>query len=225
MLRANRHRPDNQRRLATRWAASPTRELVGSEGHRVSRRWSVVSLAVLVVCLLFAGCARNSTTATTDHADAARVQFERTTQTYNNTPLPAGKQERIRFLESVATGYTQLLHRYPDQPQWCAQALRSLGNVRAAEGRITDAVKIYERVGNEYPSDRWQVLQAWKSAADLLRENNQHAEAQVFYRKIIERFGDSDAPQLTRLIVAAAKSRAGGASHPVAAGTRLLQIN
>ncbi len=103
-----------------------------------------------------------------------------------------------------------MLRQYRDQAYWCAQATRSLGNVRVEQDRLNEAVALYRRVGDRYPAFEWEVLQAWKSAADLLWEAGQREEARGFYRQIIERFGEDpeEQPPVYRAIVKAAKSRA-----------------
>lgn len=112
-----------------------------------------------------------------------------------------------RQFDAAAAGYERILRHYPDQKELCAQALRSLGNVRAMQGRLDDAVKLYRRVGEKYAQQDWEVLQAWKSAADLLWEAGQNDEARKFYQQIVARFDAPDAPAVTKTIVRAARQR------------------
>lgn len=159
----------------------------------------------LIVCLLAAaGCATQSPE---QRAAGAKELFDQTTHQFH---LPAGATagaERDRLLQQAAAGYEQLLRRYADQPVWCAMALRSLGNVRAAQGRLDDAVKLYDCVASRYPSQDWEILQAWKSAADLLAEAGRPAEARQFDQKIVNRFDRPDEPEIVRTIVRAARRR------------------
>jgi tetratricopeptide (TPR) repeat protein len=111
----------------------------------------------------------------------------------------------------AATGYERVLRQCADQENLCAQALRSLGNVRAAQGRLDDAVKLYARVAEKYPRQDWEVLQAWKSAGDLLWDAARHDAARAYYRRIVERFDGPDAPAVAQLIVRAARARLLGA--------------
>ena len=108
---------------------------------------------------------------------------------------------------SAAAGYERLLKTYRDQPYWCAQALRSLGSIRAAQGKLDAAVKLYRQVGEEYPQQDWEVLQAWKSAGDLLWDAGRKDEARVFYQQIVERFDRPDAPAVVISVVRAAQKR------------------
>ncbi len=117
----------------------------------------------LVVSAL-AGCA----TPKQDRAADARKLFEQTVKQYHLPSAEAQGASRQQLLKQAAAGYERLLKTYRDQPYWCAQALRSLGNVRAEQGKLDDAVRLYVRVGDHYPQQDWEVLQAWKSAADLL---------------------------------------------------------
>jgi tetratricopeptide (TPR) repeat protein len=108
---------------------------------------------------------------------------------------------------AATADYRRLLRQYSDQPALCAAALRSLGNVRAAQGRLDEAVKLYRRVGVEYAAYDWEVLQAWKSAGDLLWEAGREAEACEFYRQIVARFDTPDAPAVYRQIIKGAQRR------------------
>lgn len=154
-------------------------------------RTSLVSLL-----LLLAGCA---TPQKQDRATDAKALFEKSVTLH---------QER-QFSEAAA-GYARLLKTCRDQPYWCAQALRSLGNVRAAQGKLDEAVKLYRQVGENYPQQDWEVLQAWKSAGDLLWEAGRKDEAQQFYRQIITRFDKPDAPAVFRTIVRGSQARLTG---------------
>jgi hypothetical protein len=104
-------------------------------------------------------------------------------------------------------GYDELLKRLPAETNLCAQSLRGLGSIHATRGKTNDAVKFYAAVGEKYASEDWEVLQAWKSAADLLWDGNQRQEAKRFYGKIVERFDKSDAPQIVQQVVRGSKAR------------------
>ncbi|MCL5098242.1 MAG: tetratricopeptide repeat protein [Candidatus Omnitrophica bacterium] len=138
---------------------------------------------------------------------AAQELFNQTTKLYHLPSAQASGAERVKLLEEAARGYEQLLNRYPDQPFWCAQALRSLGNVRADQGRLDDAIQCYRNVASKYPGQDWEVVQAWKSAADLLWEDGRRDEALEFYRKIVERFDTPNASQVIQTIVRGAKAK------------------
>jgi TolA-binding protein len=116
-------------------------------------------------------------------------------------------EHQQRHFAEAAAGYQRLLRQHPDQPYWCAQALRSLANVRAAQGQLDQAVKLYRQVGEQYPQQDWEILQAWKSAADLLWDAGRTNEAQRFYRQIIQRFDAPDAPAIVQTVVRAARAR------------------
>jgi tetratricopeptide (TPR) repeat protein len=142
-------------------------------------------------------------------AAGAKQSFEHTVSEFHLPSAEADGEARDELLAQAAEGYRQVLRRYGDQAYWCAQATRSLGNVRAEQGRLDDAIRLYERVGDRYAGYEWEVLQAWKSAGDLLWEAGRVEDARVFYRRIVERFdgnGD-DQPPVYRTIVKAAKGR------------------
>jgi TolA-binding protein len=141
---------------------------------------------------ILSGCA----TPSRDRAADARQIFAAAVTAHND-----------RQFAPAATGYERLLRQYPDQENLCAQAMRSLGNVRAAQGRLDDARKLYRRVGEKYPQQEWEVIQAWKSAGDMLWDAGRTDDSKVFYRQIVERFDKPDAPQVVQTIVRAAKAR------------------
>lgn len=137
----------------------------------------------------------------------AKALFEQITKEQHLPSAEAQGAERDRLLHLASTGYEQLLHDYRDQPDWCAPALRSLGNIRATQGKLDEAVKLYARVGKDYSGNDWEVIQAWKSAADLLWEAGRQAEAKAYYRQIVTRFNDPQQPGVVRVIVAASQRR------------------
>src|SRR5207249_1837301 len=114
---------------------------------------------------------------------------------------------REKLLAQAAAGYTTLAKKYSDQPFWAAQALRSLGNVRIAQGQTNLAIKIFSEVATKFPQLEWEVLQAWKSAADVLWEIGRQDESKLFYRKIVERFDLTDAQPIVKTIVHGSKIR------------------
>jgi len=166
---------------------------------------------VLALFIGVMGCAAaDKETRQQQRATAAKDLFEQTVKLYH---LPSGEAqgaEREKLLAQAVSGYERLLKKYSDQPRWCAPALRSLGNIRAAQGRLADAVKLYSRLEKQFPREDWEILQAWKSAADLLWEAKRPEEARVFYRKIITRFDQPEASPIIKAILRGSKSRLAG---------------
>ena len=115
--------------------------------------------------------------------------------------------ERDRLLDQAAAGYERLFKQYPEQSHTCAQAARSLANVRATQGRLDEAVKLYVRVAQKYPAEDFEILMSWKSAADLLHEAGRVLEAKPFYEKILARFDKADAPAVVKTIVRGSRAR------------------
>lgn len=145
---------------------------------------------------------------------SAKDLFDQTVKLHHLPSAEKQGAERDRLLDQAAAGYEQLLKDCPAETHWCAQALRSLGNVRAEQRRLDDAVKAYTRVGEECPREEWEVVQAWKSAADLLWEAGRRDEATGFYRKIVERFDVESASPIVKTVVKGSKNRlADGASR------------
>ena len=170
-----------------------------------------VPLCTLALLASITGCvAVDKEARQQQRAAAAKELFEQTVKLYH---LPSGEAqgvEREKLLAQAAAGYERVLKTYSDQPHWCAPALRSLGNLRAAQGRMADAVNYYRRLEKQFPREDWEILQAWKSAADLLWEAKQPEEAKVFYRKIVARFDQPDAAAIIKAIVRGAQSRLAG---------------
>jgi tetratricopeptide (TPR) repeat protein len=175
-------------------------------------------LACLFALLLF-GCtsAEEKAARQRERATAARQLFDQTVKQFHLPSADAQGAERDRLLGEAAKGYETLLRRYPEQSAPGAMALRSLGNVRATQGKLDEAVKLYTRVGDRYGTEDWEVLQAWKSAADLLGEAGRAAEARAFDQRILARFSGADQPAVVKVIVRAVEQRhaAGGSGRPM----------
>jgi tetratricopeptide (TPR) repeat protein len=162
-----------------------------------------------IIVLLLLGCATPERKAAEQRLryTVAKNLFEQAANRYDSPSADLQGAEKMRLLDLAAAGYEEVLKKYPDQKFWCAQSLRSLGNVRAAQGRLDEAVKIWVRVEKEYPQQDWEVLLAWKSAADKLWDANRQDEAREFYRKIVGQFDTGDEPTQIKQIVQVAKSR------------------
>ncbi len=192
--------------------------LVGRDARRVSRRWLIGAARYLndrhraLQCSVFsvflgfvlAGCA---TPPKQDRTAAAKNLFDQTVQQSHLPSAEAKGAERDALLSRAADGYAQLLRVYSDQPYWCAQAQRSLANVRASQGRLDDAIKLYAGVADRWPQNDWEIIQSWKSASDLLAGAGRVVEARAFDQKIVARFDGKDQPQLIQSIVRAAARR------------------
>ncbi len=163
-------------------------------------------MAVAFSTVLFAACATTKQTPEQRYA-AAKAAFDQTAKEFHLPSADAKGAERDRLLREAARGYEQVLSRFKDQPNWCAQALRSLGNVRAEQNRLDDAVKLFASVAKKFPAESWEVLSAWKSAGDLLWEAGKREQAKAFYRQLVERFDTADAPQVFKTIVRGSKVR------------------
>jgi TolA-binding protein len=179
-----------------------TRDRRGRSGEKQA-------LVTLVTCLtLVTLCACSSQKQTPQQRyHAAQELFHQTTKLYHLPSAEAQGSAREKLLSQAAAGYSALVKEYPDQSFWAAQALRSLGNVRIAQEQTSDAIKIYAEVAAKYPQQEWEVLQAWKSAADALWENGRRNESKLFYQKIVERFDVADAQPIVKTIVCGSKTR------------------
>jgi len=164
---------------------------------------AVFSVSLWLILFVF-GCA---TPPNPDHATAAKTLFEATVRNFHFPSATATGSVRDQLLRDAAIGYEHVLRDYPDQDSWCAKSLRSLANVRAEQGRLDAAVQLYARVAQKYPHQDWEVLIAWKTAADLLWDAGRQPEARGFYRQIVTRFDSPGAPPVIKTIVHTATTR------------------
>jgi tetratricopeptide (TPR) repeat protein len=165
-------------------------------------------LAFLCLCFLvrtLTGCGGPALTPA-QHEAAARELFNTTVKQYHLPSVVATGEAQARLLEQAAAGYQKLIKEHPAQPVWCAQALRSLGNVRASQGRIDEAAELYRSVGQRYPGQEWDTLQALKAGGDTLWDAGRHAAAREFYQSITQRFDRPDAPLIFQTVVRGART-------------------
>jgi tetratricopeptide (TPR) repeat protein len=168
-------------------------------------RWAS-ALFLLALAFLLIGC-QGKKQSPAERAEAAKALFDGATKNFHVPSAQAAGAEKARLEEQAAAAYQRLLKEYPDQSYWAAQALRNLGNVRAAQTNVDEAVRLFASVGERYPQEEFEVLQAWKSAADLLWDAKRSEESAKFCRKIVERFDGTNQPSVVRLVVKGAKSR------------------
>ena len=169
------------------------------------RHSSFVIWACLALALL-SGCGAKKQTPA-ERSAKARALFEQSTKEFHNPSAEANGPEQARLLNEAAKRYEQLLQQYPEEQNLGAQALRGLGHVRLAQGKTNGAVKLYAAVAEKYPAQDWEVLQAWKAAADLLWEANRREEARKFYTQLVTRFGKNETPQIFQTVVRGSRAR------------------
>ncbi len=163
-------------------------------------------IAQLLLLVLLLGCTSAKQTPQ-QRADAAKALFENATKNYHIPSATAKGPEQIKLQDQAAAAYGQLVKRYPDQGYWAAQALRSLGNIRAAQTNLNEAVRLYAEVEKKYPEQEWEVLMALKSAADLLWDSGRRDEARQYYQKIVSLFDKPEAPAVVKTVVRGSKAK------------------
>jgi len=169
--------------------------------RRLPAKWLISALAS---ALVFAGCARTQQSSAEKY-EAAKALFESTSKQFHIPSAEAKGTEKLRLQKQALAGYQRIVKQYPDQ------ALRNIGNIYAAQTNLTAAVERCSEVGRRYPNERWEVLMAWKSAADLLWDANHRDQAEQFYAQIVERFDKPDAAQVIKMAVRGCKLRLSGA--------------
>jgi tetratricopeptide (TPR) repeat protein len=143
-------------------------------GMHIPYSWSSMiqfirtNLVLPILLITFIGCKQSPPAPSPERYTAAKALFDQAAKEFHNPSAEKIGAERDRLLGQAAAAYEQLLKDYPEQTNWCAQALRSLGSVRAAQGRTNDAVKLFAQVAERYPAQDWEIIQAWKAAGDLL---------------------------------------------------------
>ncbi len=144
---------------------------------------------------------------TPERVRTAKELFDSTTKEFHAPSAAANGTERLRLQNEAASRYADLVKRFPEQSNVCAQALRSLGNIRASQTNIDAAVKEFAAGGDRYPTQEWEVLQAWKGAADLLWDAGRRDEAKKFYTQIVTRFDRADESAIVKTVVRGSRAK------------------
>jgi len=171
-------------------------------------------LPLLFLFVVATGCSPKKDETAQQRSEAAKALFDHTTKTFHIPSAEAKANEKEKLQSQAAEGYEELLRKYPEQEYWAAQALRSLGNIRSAQGKLDAAVKSYAAVETKYPQQKWEVLMSWKSAADLLWDAGRRDEAKAFYRKIVAQYDKSESSQVEKTVVRGSKTRLAGDDLP-----------
>lgn len=179
------------------------------KAQSVLRGCALYSLLLALSLLGTTGCRHNGTDPQRRAAEA-KALFERTTKEFHLPSATATGAERRRLETETVRGYEQLLKQYPEQEYWCAEALRSLGNVHAARTNINDALKCWSKVAADYPRQDWEVLMSLKSSGDLLWDANRKDEAKVYYQELVSRFDRTNTAAVVRTIVRGSKHKLQG---------------
>src|SRR2546421_8080499 len=180
---------------------------VRKTGERQRSFQRVVLLWISALLLVLFGCSKKGDLAPEQRADAAKALFVQTTKTFHIPSAEANGAAKENLKKQAAAGYENLLRSYPEQDYGAAQALRSLENIRATQGKLDAAVKNYAAVEAKYPQQRWEVLMSWKSAADLLWQAGERERAKMFYQKIVTAYDVARASQVEKTVVRGSKLR------------------
>jgi tetratricopeptide (TPR) repeat protein len=170
----------------------------------------LVKLCACLSIAALAGCTEKPQPTAEQRYGSAKALFEKASRDYHIPSAQARGAERRQLEDQAATLYADIAGEYADQPLWASQALRSLGNIRASQTNIAEAVKFYAQVGDQFPRQDFEVLMAWKSAGDLLCNARRESEAKAFYERIVARFDKPDALPIVQSVVRGCKSRMDG---------------
>ena len=177
-----------------------------SRAYGRSSRTGRLLLALLLCATFVFGC-KEKPAVPASSTTTARALFDQATREFHTPSADANGAECARLLAGAAERYERLLTEFPGERVLGAQALRGLGSIRASQGNTNEAVKLYAAVGEKFPEQEWEVVQAWKAAGDLLWDATRRDEAKKFYAQLVGRFGKDGAPQIIQTAVRGAKAR------------------
>lgn len=179
--------------------------------HKFARGW-LVSAALVGLVGGGLGCAHGADPAKGAGVSAreskARYEYNRVIRQYQLPALDATNAvERVAMLDQTAFELEAMARTYADVPQWAAAALRTLGTIHIQRGQLKDGLACFEQVGQRYPQEHWEVIQAWKDAADTLWETHHRGEARLYYRQIVNTYDRPGQPPMFATIVRVARDR------------------
>jgi tetratricopeptide (TPR) repeat protein len=166
-----------------------------------------LALSLIALALIVSGCSDQGAKPAPADAEAGRAQLEETIKAYHNAAADAHGAKKEALLKKAAARYERLTEDFANKAEIAAPARLGLASVFASLGRTNDAIRHYAAVADRHPARDWDVLQAWKSAADLLWDGNRQEEARKYYAKIVERFDRPESTMVVQAVVRGAKSR------------------
>ena len=154
------------------------------ERMRRSKRWRLmtwpaVALAVGWWAIASTGCGQGPRATTPRPPGEGEALLKQAVEEFHNRSADARGAEKERLLREAAARYERILKEWPGDEALAIQARSGLASVCALRGDLLGAVKHYAVIGEKYPHRSWEVLQAWKAAADLLWDANQRGEPRL----------------------------------------------
>lgn len=107
----------------------------------------------------------------------------------------------------LITDYEKLVNECPDHEEAAAMAARSIGNIRMSQEWIDQALEWYDRVVVDFPLQKWEVVQALKSAADGLYDANRIDEARAYDERLLTLFGNEPQPDTITVVLDVVRTR------------------
>ena len=174
---------------------------------RFFRMVAPAAFALSLLALLPCGCASSGPTPAQRDAEA-RYHYNQAMRLYRVPTADASNEvDRVVLLDAAAKEYARLAHVYRDVPRFASASWRSLGMIQLARGELREALTALEQVGRLYPDQHWEVIQAWKAAADALWNARHRAEAALYYRQIVSVYGKPGQPPMFDTLVVIARAR------------------
>ncbi|HMP90087.1 MAG TPA: hypothetical protein PJ991_07790 [Kiritimatiellia bacterium] len=163
---------------------------------------------LLITFLLLTGCATISTQiqAPCDNPEERMrdlvARHQQIEQVYN-TPM---FDDEARWLKSAYEDFIRDCAKHDEQ---AALATRSIGNIHLALEQIDQAIAWYDRVATNYPDQKWEALQALKSAADTLHDRGDVDRARQYDQRILTLYADENTPDTVAAILRVVRQRTG----------------
>lgn len=171
--------------------------------------------AVLFLAAALLGSCSSPKPAMDQRAREARYEFNRVVREYHVPMSEATNDlERGVWMTNALAGYEAICRDFGDQAKWAAQSLRSMGNVYLAQGDRARALRCYDQVGRDYPGEHWEVIQAWKSAGDLLWDSGMKSEGAKYFSLIVQTYAGMDEPPMFKTLVEISRDRLAGIGAP-----------
>lgn len=175
-------------------------------------RWLAAGLALVLAGGVGMGCAHTPAQAAGHKVSAreskARYEYNRVIRQYQLPAIDATNAvERVAMLDQTAFELEAMVREYAEVPKWAAIALRTLGKIHIERGQLKEGLACFEQVGQRYPQEHWEVIQAWREAGDTLWETHHRGEARLYYRQIVSTYDRPGQPPMFDTIVRVARAR------------------
>jgi len=133
--------------------------------------------------------------------DTAREQFAVAQESESRARGVLNLADRKPFLQNAIMAYEMVVNRFPMDDRYAPAALVIIAGLNMELDNIDQAVLQYREALQKYPNDREVRVTALHGLAKALDVKKQPAEAETYYRMVVDEFGsDTTDPQIQRLV-------------------------